>query len=202
MDKRIRPVRRRGGLPARAPVRVTALRKEGARWALRLSGTVNALLEYDGRRVGREVVLLNEVVVAQASTFNGYNRRFELQVAGVRGPLPLVLEVRVSLWAAIEAVTLRLEDQTLYYEDTYRALEPTRPALPVPVDAAALAAHTLPRPLPAPPIDARQFPRALTEAPAALPVPRCELSGAALARARRRTRTIAALLALAGGFLG
>ena len=201
MDGRIRPVRRRGGLPPRAPVRVTAVRKEGARWALRLSGAVNALLEYDGRRVGREVVRLDEKVIAEASTFSGYNRRFELQVVTAGGKVPLVLEVRVSLWAAIEAVTLHLDGQALYYEDTYRIPEPARPPLPVPVDAAALVAHALPRPLPTPPLDAAQLPRVLAETPEALPPPRTPPGAADLARARR-TRTIAALLALAGGFLG
>lgn len=198
VDGRIRPIRRRGGLPERGLLRVTALHKEGAYWALRLSGAVNAVLEYDGRKVGREVVRLGEKVVAQASTFNGYNRCFELEAATARGPLPLVLEVRVSLWAAIESVTLRLAGRTIYYEHTYRAVEPARPPLPVPVDAATLAYQNLPRPLPAAPLEAAHLPRALAETPGALPAP----ASPALARSRRHTRTITALLALAGGFLG
>ena len=131
-------------LPARAAPSVSAelLSCSGLHWSVQLHGDVEALVEYDARRVGVELVRVNSRVVCREGTFWGYNGRFRFTIPGAGSAAEMV--IRTSLWSAVTEFLLRVDGVTVFACES----EPERRSLPLPARCPASSRAELPLPHP------------------------------------------------------
>jgi hypothetical protein len=138
-----------------AECQVDLLEGEGLYRVLRLSGPVDALLEYDLRRHGHEIVRVNEVERWHGSTMRGYSRYLEVPLPA-RGRLTALIECRASLWGAITGFRVWIGDDLAYTEGHFAGEE--HRALPIPAEEALPKNEGYPRPAQAGEPDAGSFP--------------------------------------------
>lgn len=104
----------------------------GAGWLLRRfdvrtpGGTYR--VEYDGRGIGYESVLIDGAAVARLASLLWFVPRFEFLVGG----LPAVLHVRIWPWCTFRAVRLEVAGRVGYIEGPFRRDNGPLPAVGVP----------------------------------------------------------------------
>ncbi len=129
---------------------VELIESTGLRRVLKLAGSVNALLDYDVRALGREVLRVDGREVVRASPLLGYHPRFQFTLPGRRGRVPASLEVEVDLWNAITALRLRVGAWVVYSEGVFTGEGVSRDALPIPSSSGREENAGLPHPASAP----------------------------------------------------
>ncbi len=77
----------------------------------------NVVIEYNGRGIGCERVLVNSVVVAKRASWLWFAPRFEFVLSTKLGELPAIVEVRVWPWFALYRITIRVGGIEVYVED-------------------------------------------------------------------------------------
>jgi hypothetical protein len=135
----------RDGIPALAEitpptVNCRLLTASGLHWVLDLRGEIEAVVEYDARRPGLELVKVNSRVVCREGTFWGYNSHFRFTIPGT--PATAELEVRATLWSAVTELRLRLDGITVF------TCESTVESCSLPVPALTPAPNRAELPLP------------------------------------------------------
>jgi hypothetical protein len=122
---------------------VDLLEGEGLHRVFRLSGPVDALVEYDLRRHGHEIVRVNEIERWHGSTMRGYSRYLEVPLPA-RGRLTALIECRASLWGAITGFRVWVGDDLAYTEGHFPGEE--HRSLPIPSEEALPRNEGYPRP--------------------------------------------------------
>jgi hypothetical protein len=114
----------------------------GLHWVIQLRGGVEAMIEYDARRPGVELVKVDHRVVCREGTLRGYNSRFSFTLPGHPMPTPVELEVRNSLWSAVTEFRIILAGETVFACRT----DVETCSLPLPVEAPSMEPSELPLP--------------------------------------------------------
>lgn len=122
------------------PLGCRLISASGLHWVLLLRGEIEAVLEYDARRLGLELVKIDSRVVCRESTFWGYNRHFAFTFPGTATPGEL--EVRTSLWSAVTTFDLWVSGVRVFQCET--SIETC--TLPVPASVPEIESAELPLP--------------------------------------------------------
>ncbi len=130
--------------PILKPLEVEAvlLNASGLHWVIALRGDIEAVIEYDARRPGVELVKVDSRVVCREGTLRGYNGRFSFKLPGVLAPVPVELEIANSLWSAVTELRLEVAGVTVL------ACETNVETCALPVPAGSPAPHRAELPLP------------------------------------------------------
>jgi hypothetical protein len=147
--------------PLLPPCEAEVIRNESLRWAVRLTGGVVGVVEYDGRGVGSETVRVDGWVVVRKGSFGGYCPRFDFTLPSTGGAVPACLEVRVSLWLAITALRLTVGETVVHAEGAFRQADRKAAlrTLPIPARTPLPSAGRLPIPARSPDPDRETLPR-------------------------------------------
>lgn len=120
------------------------LNASGLHWVVQLSGQIEAVVEYDARRTGVEVVKVDSRVVCREGTMWGYNGHFAFTLPNHGNTTRAELEIRTSLWSAVTEFRLRLNGSTVFVCES----DIDTCSLPVPARSPASSRAELPLPHP------------------------------------------------------
>jgi hypothetical protein len=110
------------GAPQYSPVgySVEVLSRSWLLWKLAVSGPCPCIVEYNGRGLGYETVLVNGVVASRASGgFFHLAPRLEFAVPGTFGPQRAWLDVQTSRLQLLGGLRLWIGNRVVYSEGTW-----------------------------------------------------------------------------------
>jgi len=83
---------------------------------IHLGSPIDAVVEYRGRSVGYETVLVNDEVASRPISWVWFIPHFDFAIPTKSGELAASLDVRVSPWLTIRHMTLYVEGELVYAE--------------------------------------------------------------------------------------
>jgi len=83
---------------------------------IELHDPIRATIEYNGRGLHSEVVLLNQVTVASNRSWFWFRRDFHFMMAAPHRSYEAVLRVSIRPWLTIHRLTLSIDGEVVYEE--------------------------------------------------------------------------------------
>ena len=95
---------------------VSLIESTWLRRLIRLRQPIDVNIEYNGRGIGSEAVLVNGLVVSRRTSLLWFTPRFEFVIDSPEGPIAAAVEVRVWPWLQIRKIRFTVQGDCVYSE--------------------------------------------------------------------------------------